>query len=300
MRDRRSQKWVSWRNHIVSRCNFLTQNLKPPIPLRDISKRCYVKEVIFQPMLVEGGLAIDDDGFVVYVRCDEEAEHEWSSAFHDTFQAGRSLPGRVRFSLAHELVHTFFYDVEQRPFRNKLDESHYKEVDSLEAACNFGAAQLLMPDRQFRSDAEKIDVLSVAALRRLRKTYHVSYECLVHRMTDLQTWTHKKGLVAYLQDNDKTFLVKAAAKTASVSGLFGEVAKGADHTTLTFCNVACYEKIRTSSDAGGTFEYEYRMGQSVKTERLLIEYCRTSTSPNCYLVTVHVLNRTAGPSPHFQ
>src|SRR5581483_4819293 len=143
----RSSKWRQWRQHIIDRCDQLTRGMTPPIPLQEIFAKCHVKEVVFQPLLLEAALAVDADGFVVFVNCDDATRYTYHCAFDSVTQKGRYLPGRVRFSLAHELVHTFFYDTKQQPYINKLSASNSKEIESLEYACNFGASNLLLPAR---------------------------------------------------------------------------------------------------------------------------------------------------------
>src|SRR5258706_16277326 len=115
-----------------------------------------------------------------------------------------------------------------------------------------------MPARQFREDATKVDVLSIAALEELRDVYRVSYECLIHRMSDLQDWTHKKGILAYLQEDDGTCQVKAIAKAASVRGLFGNVRTGTGYAQL--FDRDCYERIKGDTSKSGSFESEQRYG----------------------------------------
>src|SRR5437773_9006451 len=113
----RSKKWRDWRQHIAARCDVLTRGMTPPIPLQEIFSLCQIKKVIFQPLLLEAALAVDDNGFVVFARCDETSKEAYRVAYQDQ---GRYLPPRVRFSLAHELVHTFFYDTSRRQYVHRL------------------------------------------------------------------------------------------------------------------------------------------------------------------------------------
>jgi len=53
----------------------------------------------------------------------------------------RSPKNRVRFTQAHELCHTFFYQyVPEIKFRPHLEDPGEEQL------CNFGAAELLMPE----------------------------------------------------------------------------------------------------------------------------------------------------------
>ena len=90
--------------------------------------------------------------------------------------------GRVNFSIAHEIAHTFFEDcadgVRHRS-RDKWDHPSWE----LELLCNLGAAEMLMPVGSFPSDDEA-DV-KIEELMRLRKEYQVSAEAILIRLVKL-------------------------------------------------------------------------------------------------------------------
>ncbi len=271
-------------------CDALTRDMIPPIPLREISLRCRVKEVVFQPLLVEAGLAIDDDGFVVFVSCDEDVKQDWTSAFNNETQKSRTLPGRVRFSLAHELIHTFFYDTKQQPYRNWLSEKHYKEIDSLEATCNYGASQLLLPTRQLKSDTNKSDVLSTKCIIDLARKYCVSIECLIHRMTKLEDWTPQRGLIAYVQEVGDVPRIKAIAISTSIRGLFEKKIKD-DRDFDDIFGESRYEEMKR--DGNGNFEYEltYPRGEETGLVKCRLEFCRVATAPDAFVLAMSVVDQ---------
>lgn len=216
----RSIKWRDWRRHIATHCDVLTRGMTPPIPLQEVFARCRVKKVVFQPLLLEGGLAIDNDGFVIFANCEESSKETYQQAFDGIEQRGRHLPGRVRFTLAHELVHTFFYDTKQRPYTNWLTGKHAKEIESLESACNFGASHLLLPTKLLKSDTCKRDILTVDGIIDLAEKYQVSIECLINRLEHLEDWTPKPGLIALVRQAEDGYRVKAVAKSVAVRELF--------------------------------------------------------------------------------
>jgi len=290
MKRGRSKKWLDWRGNIAWQCDALTREMTPPIPLREISLRCRVKEVVFQPLLVEAGLAIDDDGFVVFVSCDEEDKQEWASAFNNATQKGRFLPGRVRFSLAH----TFFYDTKQQPFRNRLNETHYKEVNSLEAACNYGASQLLLPTRQLKSDTNKRDVLTTSCVVDLARKYRVSIECLLHRMTNLEDWTPKRGLLAYVHEVGDVYRIRAIAKSASVRGLFGNLSVDSDFKVA--FGKAQYEEMKQHSSGSLEYELIYPRGVETGVAKCRLEYRRVATAPESFILALGVVDQPRTPT----
>ncbi|MEM9913482.1 MAG: ImmA/IrrE family metallo-endopeptidase [Planctomycetota bacterium] len=93
--------------------------------------------------------------------------------------------GRLRYSIAHEIAHTFFPDASEA-IRNRLPRSAMKNDEwQLEMLCNLGAAELLMPVGSFREliSAE----YSIARLMDYRKEFGVSAEALLNRVVRLAT-----------------------------------------------------------------------------------------------------------------
>ena len=91
--------------------------------------------------------------------------------------------GRVNFSIAHEIAHTFFPDCHEK-IRNRTrtmwDHSNWQ----IELLCNIGAAELLMPVGSLPSDNS---VETIEDLMRLRKEYQVSAEAILIRLAKLSS-----------------------------------------------------------------------------------------------------------------
>ncbi len=92
-------------------------------------------------------------------------------------------PGRMRFSIAHEIAHTFFPD-HPASVRNR---SHLSESTSdewqIELLCNVAAAEILMPiGTAFELENADIDIEN---LMKLRKEFDVSIEALLLRVVKL-------------------------------------------------------------------------------------------------------------------
>jgi Zn-dependent peptidase ImmA (M78 family) len=91
-------------------------------------------------------------------------------------------PARLRFSLGHELCHTFFYElVPEIKFRN------HEVDDAEERLCNFGAAVLLVPARTLRARTRKLPIC-MASLEQLAKEYSVSLPTMLLRLRALGLW----------------------------------------------------------------------------------------------------------------
>lgn len=91
--------------------------------------------------------------------------------------------GRVRYSIAHEIAHTFFPDCAQQ-VRHRADKSEIEGDDwQLEMLCNIAAAELVMPIGSFPDLRDK--KLSIDDLMELRQEYDVSIEALLLRFIRL-------------------------------------------------------------------------------------------------------------------
>lgn len=90
--------------------------------------------------------------------------------------------GRVNFSIAHEIAHTFFPDCAEK-VRNRSRQGPAASDWQLEVLCNVGAAELTMPVGMFPSEAHA-DV-TIEALMRLRKEFEVSAEAVLIRLVKL-------------------------------------------------------------------------------------------------------------------
>ena len=89
--------------------------------------------------------------------------------------------GRVNFSIAHEIAHTFFPDCAEE-VRNRGRERREEPNWQLELLCNVGAAELTMPVGSFPSDDA---VVTIEELMRLRKDFQVSAEAVLIRLVKL-------------------------------------------------------------------------------------------------------------------
>lgn len=89
-------------------------------------------------------------------------------------------PNRVRYSIAHEIAHTFFPDCAER-VRHRAAPAEMKGDEwQLEALCNIAAAELLMPAGSLPPLTP--DALEIRSLLSLRERYAVSTEALLIRV----------------------------------------------------------------------------------------------------------------------
>jgi hypothetical protein len=89
---------------------------------------------------------------------------------------------RTRFTIAHELCHTFFYEmVPEVKFRD------HETDPSEERLCNIGAAELLMPSRRLKRQAKGLDK-SLDSLEILAAGFNVSLEAMLLRLRSAGIW----------------------------------------------------------------------------------------------------------------
>ena len=96
----------------------------------------------------------------------------------------------MRFSLAHELAHTFFYDrSKERPEVQKSFRAGGRKtaLEILERHCNRIAAHLLLPTPMIKSWILKRRSMDPCALLSLSKEAGVSIEALIHRLNEIRS-----------------------------------------------------------------------------------------------------------------
>lgn len=88
-----------------------------------------------------------------------------------------------RYSLAHEIIHTFFYDIDSDIPQRITVLDH--EVE--ERICNSGAAELLMPSGLFSElfkQLNNMETTVVIKVKKLADTFDVSYEAVARRLVE--------------------------------------------------------------------------------------------------------------------
>jgi Zn-dependent peptidase ImmA (M78 family) len=114
----------------------------------------------------------------------------FAEGFKMTLNA-RACETRVRFTQAHELCHTYFYEyVPEIKLRPHLEDPAEEQL------CDFGAAELLMPERPLRKEAVHARP-SVQSLLILATAYHVSPEAMMLRLRRLRLWKGELHLWRY-------------------------------------------------------------------------------------------------------
>src|SRR5579864_709841 len=109
----------------------------PPSDLRALALARRVRRVVLQDMIPRGGIAPLMDGFEIFLRNRERLELDLNEP-----DGLDRLNKRQRFTFAHELAHTFFFDLNAQPPTKIKGVPRW---DVLEQACDRGAAIILVP-----------------------------------------------------------------------------------------------------------------------------------------------------------
>ena len=144
----------------------------------------------------------------------------------------RHLPGagvRQRFSLAHEIAHTFFFeerDGTMKPLRGA------PTGDRLEAACHQGAAMLLVPNgllrRELKSSARP---LGATCLVRLAEFFDVSVEVTMRRVHAVGAFDGQFAPVLLRRQPNAAFTVEFAVYPPWLKALLPTPRRGLDFAT---------------------------------------------------------------------
>jgi Zn-dependent peptidase ImmA (M78 family) len=105
-------------------------------------------------------------------RCAPVAGHDFTNNRIQSEQA----KGRIRFSIAHEIAHTFFPDFSER-VRNREDTKELGVDREVEFLCNIAAAEIVMPVGSFREVLS--EPLDTNEIMNLRHQLDVSTEALL-------------------------------------------------------------------------------------------------------------------------
>src|SRR5438309_6665696 len=155
-------------------------------------------------------------GFVVQ-NIDESARLEvGKNGFLCVLSYGEHRGVRRNFSIAHELGHTEFYDIEKWP-PTPLISPHQMGTEEVERLCHRFAECLLIPQRDLPSVQKRIaEELSFDTILRTAHEYQVSLDTLVRRLDGAGGLVARDRFVAILRP---TFL--GGTRGVFVSALAG-------------------------------------------------------------------------------
>jgi hypothetical protein len=193
-----------------------------PVNLLAIAKVCGVKALEFQTLLVDGATSVRADGFAIYIKCDVGDEQALTDAIRMD-GTGRSLPtdirNRARFTIAHEIAHTFFYDMSKTPPVSKVDVRTPATLRSLETACSLAASSMLLPKRLLEKLFFQLDWLDPRNLNAIAAKALLSKSALVNRFRSLPPEMHPEGVILSIYRRRGTIQLQAVSGHYSMKQL---------------------------------------------------------------------------------
>jgi hypothetical protein len=140
----------------------------PPFKPEVLASFRGVKEIIRRPMRQAGRLIPLDDGY----RIEVNSEHS---------------QGKQRFSINHEVCHTFFADFSEPQIAVDSDTGTFDVKNEEEYLCDIGAAALLFDDRWFRPMASELGP-TISAIEELTRKFEGSLEATARVWCELDLW----------------------------------------------------------------------------------------------------------------
>jgi hypothetical protein len=226
--------WDFWKGRVLSQGETLAKEYGGnvlPISLKRIANVRKVRAVVFRPLLVDGCLTIIDDGFKIYIRCKKHQADEVRARFESECEIG-PLPQRMRFTVAHEIAHTLFYDLSHGRPKHRLNVEHQKRLETLERVCNKVAARILLPTDLLREELKKSDPFDPSTLRRIAEKAAVSGPMLVNRIKEIGVLVKEAGIVAYVEPDVGAFAIKAVGVPRVLRSIFPAADIGVPFSSL--------------------------------------------------------------------
>jgi hypothetical protein len=166
--DYESARWELRRR--VTEVLEAAKQSRPPVNLYHVARYCNVTRIMRKQLSVDAQINKQGNSYDILLN-----------------SAAPRL--RQRFSLAHEIAHTFFIedDPEPRTRQRCATPSERNRFRKEEKLCDFGAGELLMPAAPFLADALLVGPSCIAA-QWLAKRWDVSLKACVARIVELNAW----------------------------------------------------------------------------------------------------------------
>jgi hypothetical protein len=220
--------------------------------------------------LTEGSLFVERNGFVITLSCWPELIESLTDRFNKD-ESGRLLPRRTRFSLAHEIAHTFFFDLKRTPPRSRYDLSVPKTLHALERACNRVAGALLLPRAMLEAQIADKDILRPRILLEVSNRASVARGTLVSQLAHLRTAYQPRGFIISGRFEESCPVVEAVWRHYSFHSLFADV-KPMSPVSSFFRSKAAYRGLWIFGGSANSVDFPVQMqGGAIELWTMVIE-----------------------------
>ncbi len=132
----------------------------------------------------------------------------------------------TRFTIAHEIVHTLFFDMSEGMPKAIIPAAHQSELKALERTCDTGANRLLLPKERLSFVLSNESIMSPGSIIALSRRFHVSIESLMIRLGQLGSWGTECGAIFLVDSRNATPTIEAMAVDSFAQAFFPIAEKG--------------------------------------------------------------------------
>jgi hypothetical protein len=264
---------------VASKVHFLLDRakeraaLRAPVELAKLAVIQGVHHLDVRPMFPSGGLACVGNGFAVYIRDLNLVAPKLMPL--DTDGPEPLLTVRQRFTLAHEIAHTLFFDANVPP----QELAGAPRGRSLELLCQVGARQLLLPEDLISPLIDKGQQITADLVRSIADQFKASPEVVIRRLDE-------SGVVKY--SGPSLLMVRAGAANGEA-----QVIAVRYDDSLTPYRVRPELFSSFSSWDAGLLPEEFRQTSAwsgvVRVNRMTLNVRKTSYGSSSFFVEIHVL-----------
>lgn len=205
------------RNFVDQRIEYIltrANQTRPPVDLVALARIQRVRIIEFRPMILDGCIDVIAGGFNIFLRGD--SFQSWN--VDEDIEWARLKP-RQRFTLAHEIVHTFFYDLSgELPVVSK----RAPKVSIIEHLCQYGAGQMLLPERLLTPFFDLNKFLDHKLTVKLARGFGTSSEVVIRRVNRIERFKNPDWalILAKTDRSGQDAKIRAACYSSSLLPYF--------------------------------------------------------------------------------
>lgn len=173
-------------------------------------------------MLVDAMITTHTQGFRIIFNSGDSDASELRIKYENENE-NQIMPSRLRFSLAHEIAHTFFYNLSDEPpqlLKSFRAGGKKTALEVLERNCNRIAAHLLLPTPLLKAKISNMKPINPESLINLASSAGVSIETLVRRIGDAGALLESPyfcGCIVLVKQTGANLTISAIAKPARIN-----------------------------------------------------------------------------------
>ena len=151
----------------------------PPVALHELASKVRIQRIELLPMLCTAAIGPVDGGYVIYINTTANGSEQIRKGHLDvTEEDFRCLNNSLRFSVAHEIAHVFFFNSVGGDCRNTLLQDHWR---ALENSCSQMARVMLLPAKALVREIGN-SVFAPGRLLEIVRRFKVSPAVFIYRL----------------------------------------------------------------------------------------------------------------------